>query len=141
MSDCSKQLREHGFKVTPKREAIVEFFEKKQRSLTPEEVWEPLKKRFGRLGLPSVYRNLETLVECGILTRIHSFDNRRHYALCHAHDGHHHHHVVCLRCGKVGEYEGCGLKDIRKAGGFRVTRHFLQLEGFCEDCQGKEKKT
>ncbi len=134
MSPHCEKLRSHGLKITPKRQAIIAFFEKAKRTLRPEEVWTPLKKKFGRLGLPSVYRNLESLVECGILTRIHKFDNNRHYALCHASE-HHHHHIVCVKCGKIGEFESCRLEKITAVEGFRVLKHFVQLEGVCAGCE------
>ena len=129
------KLKQNGLKITPKREAIIAFFEKKNCLLTPEEVWIPLKKDFGQLGLPSVYRNLESLVECGVLTRVHQFDNKRHYALCHAHDHHHHHHIVCVQCGKVGEFDACRLEKVKEVDGFKVLKHFVQLEGLCAGCR------
>ncbi|MGE0268680.1 MAG: Fur family transcriptional regulator [Candidatus Omnitrophota bacterium] len=136
MDQYIDSLKNSGFKITPKRLAIIELFLKENRVLTPDEVWVPLKKDFGQLGLPSVYRNLESLVECGVLTKIHQFDNKRYYGLCHAPDHtHHHHHIVCTTCGKVGEFEGCQLTEIKKIKGFKVLRHFVQLEGLCTDCQ------
>ena len=136
MNEYIQKLKEKGLKATPKRLAIIDFFAEKNSVLTPEEVWVPLKKRFGQLGLPSVYRNLEALTECGILTRIHKFDNKRHYALCHDHCSHsHHHHIVCNVCGKVGEFEDCHLESLNKIKGFKIVKHFVQLEGVCADCQ------
>ncbi|MCA9393935.1 MAG: transcriptional repressor [Candidatus Omnitrophica bacterium] len=135
MNDYADQLRRRGLKATPKRMAIIGLFVKENRILTPEEVWVPLRRKFGRLGLPSVYRNLDTLAGCHILTQVHQFDNKRYYALCHARHDHHHHHIVCTSCGKVGEFEGCALESVRRVDGFKVLRHFVQLEGICADCQ------
>ncbi len=135
MSDYAAQLRARGLKVTPKRMAIIALFRREGRMMTPEDVWTPLRKKFGRLGLPGVYRNLEILADCGILVKVHQFDNRRYYALCHAGHDHHHHHIICTLCGRVGEFDGCQLESVRRVGGFKVMRHFVQLEGICADCQ------
>ncbi len=134
MSDYLSKLRENGLKVTPKRLAIIDFFAEKNCALTPEEVWVPLKKKFGQLGLPSVYRNLEALADCGILTRIHQFDNKRHYALCPC-NPYHNYHIVCSECGKVEQVEDNLLEGLTEVKGFKVLNHFLQLEGICETCE------
>jgi Fur family ferric uptake transcriptional regulator len=135
MDTYTEQLQKNGLKATPKRVAIIDYFVCQNRALTPEEVWIPLKKRFGQLGLPSVYRNLESLADCCVLTRIHRFDNKRYYALCHTHCCGHHHHIVCTACGRVGEFLNCHLKTIKEVDGFKVTSHFVQLEGLCAQCQ------
>lgn len=135
MTDYADNLRARGLKATPKRMAIIALFTQTDRLMTPEEVWVPLRRKFGQLGLPSVYRNLEALAECGILAKVHQFDNKRYYALCHADHAHHHHHIVCTVCGKVGEFDACRLQSVREVNGFKVLRHFVQLEGVCADCQ------
>lgn len=138
MDFCAQKLKGHGLKSTAQRQAIIDFFEDQNRTLTPEDVWAPLKKKFGHLGLPSVYRNLEALVACGILARVHRFDNNRHYVLCHAHGQGHHHHIICKACGRVGEFDGCDIIKRKTVNGFKITGHFLQLEGICGDCRGQE---
>ncbi len=130
-----EKLQSCPLKSTPKRIAIIEIFYKNNKFLTPEKVYEKLRRKFRQCGLPGVYRNLESLTEYGILTRIHKFDNNRYYGLCHAEGGVHHHHIVCIRCGKVGEIAGCDLFRKRSVNGFRIVDHFLQLDGICDSCQ------
>lgn len=135
MKPYLEKLKEGGFKLTPRRQAIIEFFVDSKSHLTPEEVWGALKKSFDRCGLPSVYRNLESLVECGILTRIQLFDRKKHYGLCSAiHGSHHHHHITCIKCGMVDEIDECAIRDSRKIKGYTVVSHFLQVNGVCAGC-------
>jgi Fe2+ or Zn2+ uptake regulation protein len=130
-----EKLREGGFKLTPRRQAIIELFVDGKAHLTPEEVWAKLKKRFDRCGLPSVYRNLESLVSCGVLTRIQLFDRKKHYGLCSAlHGDHHHHHITCIECGKVDAIKDCAMKGLRKINGYRIVSHFVQVNGVCTGC-------
>ena len=131
-----QKLRNSPLKSTPKRIAIIEIFHKNNKFLAPEEVYKKLCKKFSACGLPGVYRNLEALSEYHILARIHKFDNKRYYGLCHAEEGMHHHHIVCIRCGKVGEVSGCDLLKKKTVDGFKIIEHFLQLDGICVDCQG-----
>jgi len=136
MANISLQkLQESPLKSTPKRIAIIEIFNKTDRFLTPEQVYQKLSRRFEECGLPGVYRNLEAMTECGILTRIFRFDNKRYYGLCAASGTEHHHHIVCVHCGKVGEVSGCDLFQTTRVNGFKIVDHFLQLDGVCPDCQ------
>jgi len=130
-----QKLKSQKLKITPKRLAILELLLKEGRHLTPEQVWEKLKKSFKHLGFPSIYRNLETFSNCGILVKIQKEDRRLYYALCNAHEGfHHHHHIVCVKCGKVDDVEGCTLGAIKNTNGYKVLKHFIQFEGLCPRC-------
>jgi len=135
MDKYLNRLKEGGFKLTPRRQAIIRLFLACDSHLTAEDVWGRLKKKFDRCGLPSVYRNLESLVKCGILTRIQQFDRRRHYGLCSAaHGDYHHHHITCIKCGRVDEIKDCAIKDMKKIKGYKVISHFMQVNGVCAAC-------
>ncbi|MFH1875386.1 MAG: transcriptional repressor [Candidatus Omnitrophota bacterium] len=134
MDQFLEKLKEGGFKLTPRRQAIIELFVDCDTHLTPEEVWNKLQKQFERCGLPSVYRNLESLVECGVLTRIQQSDRKKHYGLCSASHGHHHHHITCVKCGKVEDIKGCAIDGAKKIKGYKVVSHFMQVNGVCVGC-------
>lgn len=134
MDNYLERLREKGLKLTPRRKAIVELFIDCDSHLTPEEVWNKLRKDFDQCGLPSVYRNLESLADCGILTRIQQFDRKKHYGLCTARHNHHHHHITCIQCGKVEEIDDCIIENKRKIKGYKVVSHYMQVNGICTDC-------
>ena len=128
------KLRENNFKLTPRRIAIIDFFLSMERYLNPEVVWNGLRKKFKHLGLPSSYRNLELFSKCGILTEIRMPDRRLYYGLCKAKDNKHHHHTICVKCGKVGEFSDENLFEKKTINGFKILNHFLQIEGICSDC-------
>lgn len=128
------KIREKGLKLTPLRKAIVKLFIDQVGHMTPEDVWSGLKGVFKKCGLPSVYRNLESLVECGILTRIQQFDNKKHYGLCTFTKKYHHHHIVCINCGRVDPISECAFSRKKKIKGYRVVNHYLQVNGICENC-------
>ena len=128
------KLRKNNLKLTPKRKAIIDFFLCKERYLTPQDLWEGLKKKFKHLGLPSIYRNLETFSQCGILTKIQRPDRRLYYGLCNSKNKHHH-HIICIKCGKVEEFSDCDLFRKKTIKGFKVVSHSLQIEGICVNCR------
>ena len=128
------KIRSTGLKLTPRRRAIVEIFLSCKTHMTPEDLWKKLKKRFRRCGLPGVYRNLESLVKCGILTRVQKFDRKKHYGLCSARGNHHHHHIVCLKCGKIEDISSCSYNQTKRIKGFKIISHYVQLNGICVNC-------
>ena len=132
------KLKEKGFKITPRRKAIIEIFMRSSKHLTPEEVWNQLQNQFYHCGLPGVYRNLEALAECGILTRIQHLDRKKHYVLCNGCASsfeQHHHHITCVKCGKVEEIKDCPIENRLKINGYyKVVSHFIQVNGVCAGC-------
>ena len=128
------KLKANKLKQTPKRKAILRLFLDKKRFLSPEEIVGVIKKGFKKASFPSIYRNLDELYKIGILLKVEKPDRRLYYALCTAKNDTHHHHIVCVKCGKIGEFEGCALMDKKKIGGFKILDHSLQLEGICNKC-------
>ena len=54
---------------------------------------------------------------------------------------HHHHHLICLDCGKVLSFEGDMLESmenkIKESMGFESLDHEVKLYGHCRECQKK----
>lgn len=137
MEHYIEKLKNNGLKLTPRRQAIIKLFFECRSHMTPEQVFGKLKKIFNRCGVPGVYRNLESLVECGILTRIQQFDRKRHYGLCSCSHDEHHHHITCVKCGKVDEITDCSLHGVKEINGYRIISHFIQVNGICAACLKK----
>ncbi|MCX5641925.1 MAG: transcriptional repressor [Candidatus Omnitrophica bacterium] len=140
MRGYRQKLKKNGFKLTPGREAIIAFFSGKNHYATPETVWKEVRKSLPRLGLPTVYRNLEQMRKINILTQVDGAENRFYFGLCRAKNpGEHHHHISCQKCRRVSEVENCYLqsltKEIKEKTGFQITGHKLQLTGVCKDCR------
>ena len=134
----AEPLRSHGLKVTSRRLAVAGLLFDLGRALSAEQVWNRLRPKLGRLGLPSVYRILEELTEADLLTRVELDDRVMRYAACRGNDSHHH-HIVCTGCGRVDvvdcEFPDRAVSRIRRRTGFRVTAHRMQVEGLCPRCQ------
>ena len=131
-------LRENGYKVTPKRKAVLDFMRKHHRFFSPPEIWESLKRKFDCLGLPSVYRIVEEFENIGIVTRIKRDDRQLYYFLCDV-DNSHHHHFICRECHGVREVHQCHADLIygylERELGCRAESHFMQIEGVCAECR------
>ncbi len=131
-----EQLNDNGYRLTRARRAVVETVARSSRALTPVEVYDAARKRYGALGLVSVYRTLEKLEELHLVQRVHQPQGCQ--AFIAAGQGHQH-MLVCQNCGRVTYFEGDDLKAlmsrISSKTGYQIQEHWLQLFGVCGDCQ------
>lgn len=134
-------LRSKGYKLTVQRQAIVDvFLENMDTHLSPEEVYEFVKEKYPEIGLATVYRALQLFEKLGVLYRLNFDDGCSRYELTGSVDGeHHHHHLICLDCGKVLEVKLDLLDnledEIEKEEEFEIVDHNLQFFGYCKDCK------
>jgi len=132
------RLKNNGHRITPKVRAVIEIFLERESVLDPVEVRARLQRRFKGVGLPTVYRILEKLGECGILVTAANEDRQLRYFICRGLDHAHHHHFICRKCGKVEEVNLCLMAEVAKYVKRHlkatVQSHLLQIEGLCAKC-------
>lgn len=81
----------------------------------------------------SVFRALQRLEADGVVRRVQLGDGKARYE---ATAGEHHEHVVCERCGAVGEVPGCAVRaEVRDRTDFVITGHELTFSGICPGCR------
>jgi Fur family zinc uptake transcriptional regulator/Fur family ferric uptake transcriptional regulator len=133
-------LKELKLKVTPKRLAILDFLSSTGSYVSPEEVHQDLRERFTRIGLPTVYRNLDELASGGIVSKIIHPNRQLYYYFCL--NSKHHHHFICLTCRKVMDLHICSVKgleeEINNQVKGKVESHILQVNGLCEGCYARD---
>lgn len=83
----------------------------------------------------TLYRNVESLKEMGLIKQIKLRDRQAYYELSYAP---HHHHLICTSCGKLEDVkvrEPVLTKTFLKNHGFtRITDHSLEFFGICGAC-------
>lgn len=138
--EYGQTLRDLRLKITPKRVAILDILRNEQVYLSPEEVWKKMKKRFARIGLPTVYRNLEDLAGGGVITKVVHPNRQLYYYFCRKKG--HHHHFICLSCRKVEDINYCGGTaiegEVRKGIKGVIISHIIQVNGLCRHCAFKK---
>jgi len=103
MNDHNTELRKAGLKVTLPRVKILEILQDpKNQHISAEDVYKLLLDIGEDIGLATVYRVLNQFDDAGILTRHHFEGGKSVFELTGAN---HHDHLVCLKCGKVVEFE------------------------------------
>jgi Fur family ferric uptake transcriptional regulator len=135
-----KLLAEKEYKVTPQRKIILKTFLNNGGShLSAEDVYGIVKIQHPEIGLATVYRTLDLLAELGVLQKMNFGDGRSRYEFSETGECHHHHHLICLRCGHVTEFEDDLLESletmISKRGDFKIVDHQLKFYGYCKKCQ------
>ena len=74
-----------------------------------QEIFDGIREHGGRIGIASVYRALDQLVELSLVQRVELGDGIARFEPSHL-DGEHHHHLVCDDCGKVEPFSDPGLE-------------------------------
>jgi len=140
LRDFQSVLKKLHLKVTPKRLAILEILKNESVYLSPEEVWRKLRKQFSRVGLPTVYRNLEELAQGDVISKVTHPNRQLYYYFCL--NSSHHHHFICLSCRTVEDIDFCMFRElekrVKKELKGRVVSHILQVNGLCKKCLKKD---
>ena len=93
------ELRDKGLRLTPQRELVLAAVRELGHA-TPEEVAEKVRLTHPGINLSTVYRNLETLENVGLVQHTHLGHGGATY---HAAEELTHLHLVCGKCGSVGD--------------------------------------
>lgn len=133
------RLRNNSYKLTPQRQTILRtFLDNADQHLSAEDVYSLVKNEYSDMGLATVYRTLDLLAELGILQKNDFGDGCSRYEFTRK-DVHHHHHMICLNCGAVSEFDDDLLESLEaviyKRIKFKVVDHDLKFFGYCQKCQ------
>lgn len=130
------QLRAHGERVTPARRAILAVLRDDPRHLDAETIATQVADREPGVHRATVYRSLQALSECGVVTHTHVPSGATIYHL--AESAQQHAHLQCERCEKFFDVPADWLDAVAEkaqAGyGFTIDRSHAALLGVCADC-------
>ena len=137
-------LREKGLKVTSQRLMVLNILSTHgDEHLTVEEIYDLAKEESPEIGLATIYRSVQVLLELHVIEKVTFDDGFARYELNgeETGSGHRHHHAICTQCGKVYSLETDLLdtleKQVFKSLGFEVTDHEVKLYGLCSACRRK----
>ncbi len=128
-------LEETGHRFTEQRSAVYRFLSGTTSHPNADEVFQHVRGEVPGISLATVYKSLETLVSCGLATKLTYSDGSGRYDA--RMDPHH--HARCTSCGRVVDVSGqLREEDIlhlaRPLDGFSVLGYRLELTGFCDAC-------
>ena len=138
--DLRSTLEAAGRRMTRQRAAVYDHLRGVDHHPTAEDVYQNVKAVLPSIGLATVYKALEALVEAGLATKlVVANDSARYDAR-----GDHHYHLRCLRSGRVEDVATAFDPDLiakidpdlgpsLEARGFKVTGYRLELVGYYDE--------
>lgn len=133
MNKAIERLKEKGYKMTNKRKDMLSFFLKSKGYRTARELNDYMEERYEGISFDTLYRNLHTFAEIGILETT-ELEGEKHFQI--ACSDEHHHHFICKLCGRTKELDICPMDDIcEMLEGYQVEGHKFEVYGICPDCQ------
>jgi Fur family transcriptional regulator, peroxide stress response regulator len=133
---CARQ----GLAATHQRLVIYHALTAHRDHPSPEDVYERVRKEIPSISLGTVYKNIRTFIEHGLLGEVslHHGTARLEVNLKP------HHHLVCLRCKAIVDLDDEDLEPVRLRGrapdGFKVQRYSVEAIGLCQPCAKAELK-
>jgi Fur family ferric uptake transcriptional regulator len=128
-------------RASKQREAVAERLTAQSGFRSAQEIYAELRAGGNSIGLATVYRALQGMVEDGEVDALRSAgDGEAVYRRC---SDRHHHHLVCRSCGTAVEVEGDVVErwthQVAAEHGFTEVRHVLEVFGTCADCAARAR--
>jgi Fur family ferric uptake transcriptional regulator len=121
-----------------RRDVVREAVGESDTFRSAQQIHHVLRGRGSTVGLSTVYRNLQILVDDGEVDTLRNEDGELLYRRC---SPRHHHHLVCRSCRRVEEVSGPAVESwARRAAsehGFSDVAHTVEISGLCPDCAGR----
>ena len=122
-------LKQKGLKSTPQRMAMLRIMEAKGHA-DIDEIYQEIKKDFVSISLATVYKNINTLLNDGIIQEIKVPHKKSKFEIA----KHKHSHFVCERCGEVYDVQKPKKLDIELPEGFEPREASVMIVGLCKKC-------
>lgn len=124
-----------NMRLTSQRQVILEELRKVKSHPTANEVYDMVRKRLPRIGLGTVYRNLDLLAEKGIINKLEVGGEQKRFDG----DTSQHYHIRCMECDRVEdifiERPEVLEKSAAASCNYQILDHHVQFSGICASCQ------
>jgi Fur family ferric uptake transcriptional regulator len=126
---------EAGRRSSRPRRLVREHMETCEAFCSAQQVHDELRAQGDKIGLASVYRNLQGMAEAGEVDVLRNDDGEMLFRKC---GDVHHHHLVCRSCGLTVEIAGPAVErwaaSAAEDNGFVEVKHSIELSGLCSRC-------
>ena len=139
LDEMLSKLKEHGFRITPQRLAILKVLAVSEGHPSVEKIYEQVRRDFPTTSIATVYKTIHMLKEINEVLELGFPDGSNRY------DGNNpfpHSHVICIKCQKIFDPDLESLQDmtaeVSASTGFEIMTHRLDFFGLCPECQREE---
>lgn len=131
---------EPGRRSSRPRRLVRDALDEAEAFVSAQQVFDEIRTSGEKVGLSTVYRNLQAMAEAGELDVLRTGEGEALYRRC---GPRHHHHLVCRQCGNTVEVEGPAVERWAAAAaaehGFVDVTHSVELFGLCSECSGRSR--
>lgn len=133
--DYAALIREQGFRLTTQRQVILDVICDLGGHVTPDVIFDEVRRRHPGLNRATVYRNLDFLCEMRLVVAAR-VGRATHYEIARAEP---HHHLICRKCNTLFTMPHTAVqqlaKQVEREHGFVVDMDHLALYGLCAACR------
>lgn len=126
---------DNNMRLTSQRQVILEELRKVKSHPTANDVYDMVRKRLPRIGLGTVYRNLDLLSGKGIIKKLEVGGEQKRFDG----DTSPHYHIRCVECDRVEDVFIERHKGLEKKAAsccsYEILDHHVQFSGICNRCQ------
>jgi Fur family ferric uptake transcriptional regulator len=138
LEEAIEVVRRGGLRLTSSRRLVLEALLNAGVPISAEEIADGLGGRMTRSDIASVYRNLETLGELGLVRHFHAGHGPGRYVLAGFGDRE---YLACESCGALESVEPAALdgvrEQVRALAGFEARFSHFPIVGLCRRCAKK----
>lgn len=132
MHEAKLILQNKGYKLTERRQEILEFFANTNRYKTAKDLHLHMQGIYEGISYDTVYRNLHLFNDLNILESTELDAEKLFRMKC---SDQHHHHFICKTCGDIKKLDLCPMTDISNLlSGYQVDDHKFEVYGLCPEC-------
>jgi Fe2+ or Zn2+ uptake regulation protein len=129
-----------GRPLTNQRRLLLGLLRDTERHIDAKELYHRASARDESISPATVYRSLNLFKELGLIDEIRLGKIRCYYQIKQSPE---HQHLVCQGCGKVIEFQNPYfqklIKAVQREHNFKIIKAELYLQGYCPECEEKEK--
>lgn len=126
-------------RLTTQRQVILEELSKVKTHPTASELYDMVRKRLPRIGLGTVYRNLELMAESGIILKIEVGGTQKRFDAT----TDNHYHIRCSSCGRVDDIDVPVIEELAvqaaTSSSYLILGHHVEFTGICSACQKQQQ--
>ncbi len=140
LEEAMEVVRRGGLRLTSSRRLVLEALLTAREPISAEEIADGLGGRMTQSDIASVYRNLETLGELGLVRHFHAGHGPGRYVLVGFGDRE---YLACESCGELQSVDPAaldGVRDqVRALSGFEARFSHFPIVGLCPRCAKKRR--